>query len=232
MSHAASPSSPALEAIGFDLDGTLHDRETSLRLFIEAQHERLALAPHVPLATWRERFITLDAGGMVWKDRVYQILTTEWLLPRTWQELLADYEDNFHLSACLFADALETLSTLRSRGLTLGLITNGRARLQGSVIEALGIADFFSAILISESEGVAKPDAEIFRRFLARVSCPAEAAAFVGDSLRADAEGARNAGLLGVWLNRDATAAHPDESLAIVGSLSSLLSLHGLSSSP
>jgi putative hydrolase of the HAD superfamily len=214
-----------LKAIGFDLDGTLHDRATSLRVFADAQHHRFSLAAHVPLSAWRERFITLDAGGMVWKDKVYQALTTEWQLPCTSQELLIDYEDNFPASARLFPDAIETLTALKLRGLALGLITNGREKLQGAVITALGIESYFCSILISEAEGLAKPDPAIFARFLERLSIQPVDAAFVGDSLRADVQGSRNAGLFSVWLNHAAPASQPEAANAVVHSLSDVLSL-------
>jgi len=63
----------------------------------------------------------------------------------------------------------------------------------------LGLEHSFDAILVSEEEGVRKPDAEIFRRALARCGVDAREALFVGDHPVADVEGAHRAGLLAVW---------------------------------
>jgi putative hydrolase of the HAD superfamily len=81
----------------------------------------------------------------------------------------------------------------------LGLVSNGRAFLQGAVLRALEIEIFFDAVLISEAEGVRKPDAEIFHRALRRLDVGAEEAVYVGDHPEADICGARDAGLKAVW---------------------------------
>ena len=85
------------------------------------------------------------------------------------------------------------------RGLKLGVITNGGSVRQRRKLAALKIADAFDAILVSEEEGVRKPDAEIFRRALARCGAAAHEALFVGDHPVADIEGAYSAGLVAVW---------------------------------
>ncbi|HSD38531.1 MAG TPA: HAD family hydrolase [Rhodocyclaceae bacterium] len=229
MPSAAQPPATRLKAVGFDLDGTLHDRDTSLAAFVASQHSKFALEPYASLATWREHFIALDAGGMVWKDKVYQALTTEWQLPWSWQKLLADYEDNFAESARPFPDAIATLVALKSRGLALGLITNGKAKLQAAVIASLGIEGFFSTILISETEGLAKPDPLIFARLLEKLSVSAENVAFVGDSLRADVEGAHKAGLYSIWLNHATPASLPETADAVVHALAEVTSLPRIS---
>ena len=54
-------------------------------------------------------------------------------------------------------------------------------------------------MLISEVEGVRKPDPEIFRRALARCDVEASAAFFVGDHPDVDVGGALQAGLRAGW---------------------------------
>jgi putative hydrolase of the HAD superfamily len=66
-------------------------------------------------------------------------------------------------------------------------------------IAALGLATTFDEILVSEEEGVRKPDAEIFRRAVQRCGVAAHEAVFVGDHPVADVEGAHLAGLIAVW---------------------------------
>jgi putative hydrolase of the HAD superfamily len=71
--------------------------------------------------------------------------------------------------------------------------------MQRRKLAVLGFEHTFDAILVSEEEGVRKPDAEIFRRALARCGVAAHEALFVGDHPVADVEGAYRAGLVAVW---------------------------------
>jgi len=50
-----------------------------------------------------------------------------------------------------------------------------------------------------------KPDPRIFEILLARAGLRAGEAAHVGDDAAADVEGARRAGVLPIWLDRDGT---------------------------
>lgn len=70
-----------ISTVIFDLDGTLLDRETSLRLFVEDQYERYTdhLYP-VSKIEYVSRFIELDNHGYVWKDKVYQELNKEFTI--------------------------------------------------------------------------------------------------------------------------------------------------------
>ena len=88
---------------------------------------------------------------------------------------------------------------LRRRELKLGVVTNGPSAMQRRKLAALGIESAFDAILVSEEEGVSKPDPEIFRRALERCGVAAHEALFVGDHPVADIEGAHNAGLRVAW---------------------------------
>jgi putative hydrolase of the HAD superfamily len=220
MSHSSQ-----IQAVLFDLDGTLHDRASSLMHFSVEQHERLKLAPVVSSEVWVKRFIELDADGQVWKDKVYQVMTAEIGIPFSWQALLADYETHFPSYARLYPGAAEMLSTLGRRGFALGMITNSRTAFQQSVIEALGIAAFFDVILISEAEGIRKPEAEIFMRALKRLRVTQKEAVFVGDSPSADIDGAKNAGICAVWKRNKPGFLSPGNSDYTIDCLSEICAL-------
>ena len=107
----------------------------------------------------------------------------------------------------LYDDALPCLDALHDR--RIGLITNGDPVYQASKIAAVGLDARIEHLVASGEVGYAKPDPRIFAAACALFGVTPDAAAYVGDRLRTDAIGAAEAGLRGVWLDRDdrATAA-------------------------
>ena len=61
---------------------------------------------------------------------------------------------------------------------------------------------FAGAIMVSEDAGLAKPDPAIFALGACRIGVPADACAFVGDSIATDVRGAQAAGHDGRPVNR------------------------------
>jgi putative hydrolase of the HAD superfamily len=95
------------------------------------------------------------------------------------------------------------------------VVTNGPTALQQGTIAGLGLGDVFDAILISEAEGVRKPDPSIFRRAAMRIGREPRAAVFVGDNPDADVAGAQNAGMRAVWFRSRAYSPPPTPDAAI-----------------
>lgn len=190
-----------IKAVAFDLDGTLLDRDASVRKFIVKQHERLhAFVGHISKEIYSSRFIELDCRGYTWKDKVYQQMMEEFEIKDiSSEELLEDYINQFKNDCVPFPNLIETLEVLKSKSLKLGIITNGRGQFQLDNIKALGIEKYFEAILISEWEGVKKPGPEIFERLLEKLKLSANECVFVGDHPDNDVKGAQNVGMIGVW---------------------------------
>ncbi len=101
----------------------------------------------------------------------------------------------------IYSDVYDALERWKSLGITLGVISNFDSRLY-SVLEALSLADFFQSVTISTEVGAAKPDPLIFATALQKHGCQAAEAWHVGDSYEDDYEGARTAGMQGIWLKR------------------------------
>lgn len=156
------------KAVLFDLDGTLLNRDASVKAFIDNQYDRLKnWVGHVPKEQYMTRFIELDKRGYVWKDKVYQQLTQEFSISTiTWEALLQDYIREFQFHCIPFDQLLQMLEDLKSKNMLLGMITNGYGQFQMDNIKALGIENYFDVILVSEWEGIKKPDPEIFKRAL------------------------------------------------------------------
>jgi putative hydrolase of the HAD superfamily len=190
-----------VKGILFDLDGTLFDRDAAIRDLLIDQHSRFSAAlSAVPRNVYVARILQLDAHGHSDKEEVYQQVVAEFALSDSFADALtADFWDNYHSFCRSFPDVLPTLRTLHQRGLKLGVITNGLVRIQEPVIVKLELAELMNVVLISEREGIRKPDREIFERALRHVDLRADETWFVGDHPDVDVAGAAAAGLSAVW---------------------------------
>lgn len=190
-----------IKAVLFDLDGTLLDRDATLQKFIDKQYERFKHnVGHIPKDRYITRFIELDCRGYVWKDKVYQQLLEEFaIIDITWEELLEDYLTYFKYCCVPFSNLIKILEALKDKSITLGIITNGRGQFQLDNIRALGIEKYFDTILVSEWEGLKKPDPRIFERMSERLKLSPNECIFVGDHPDNDAKAAQNVGMIGVW---------------------------------
>ncbi len=88
----------------------------------------------------------------------------------------------------------------------LGVITNGEGEAQRAKLAAIGLAERLPVLVASGEVGVAKPDRAIFMLACERLGVQPARAAHVGDRLDLDAHGAAGAGLRGVWLDRPGAA--------------------------
>lgn len=101
----------------------------------------------------------------------------------------------------LFDDAKEVLEKLK-KDYKLGIITNGDGIQQRQKLENTKITNYFSQIIISSEVGFSKPEKEIFKLACEKIKEKPESCIMVGDNLKADVQGAINAGLNGIWINR------------------------------
>jgi FMN phosphatase YigB (HAD superfamily) len=105
------------------------------------------------------------------------------------------------LGRVLFPDVLETLTWLRDRGFRLASITNrgySGPRFHEE-LEELGLTELFEHIAVSCDVGYMKPHPRLFHYALEQMGVAAEDSVMVGDSLRADVEGAKTLGMITIW---------------------------------
>ena len=105
-----------------------------------------------------------------------------------------------HENFSLYEDALPVLEELRSRGLLIGLVTNGQRDLAEFVTHHGLEVD---AMVGSRAHGRIKPHPSIFEAALHALGVEPEEAAMVGDSYEDDIEGARALGVRAILLDRD-----------------------------
>ena len=215
-----------IQAVLFDLDDTLLDRRRSFERFARDQWERLAhLLQAVSQEQYVQTLIARDRDGYgprkeLFTGTIGQVELSSGLT----EPLLNDYRTRFPGACLLFPDAAQTLSFLRASGLKLGLITNGSVRMQTRKLECLALFPMFDTILISDAEGISKPDRQIFRRALERLQVNPAQAVFVGDHPEVDVAGARSAGMRAIW-RRDPNVSRMVEADAVIDELRDLLTL-------
>jgi putative hydrolase of the HAD superfamily len=182
-----------IEAVLFDLDGTLLDRRRSFERFVRDQWVRLAhILQGVDQEYYVQTLIERDGDGYAPRRELFTGRIAQLELSSDLAEmLLTDYRAGFPRACVLFPDAAQTLAALRAAGRKLGLVTNGSVRMQTSKLQCLALSSAFDAIIISDAEGVPKPDPKIFHRALARLGVDPARAVFVGDHPDVDVAGAR-----------------------------------------
>ena len=97
----------------------------------------------------------------------------------------------------LFPDVRPVLESLKKR-YTLVAVTDGNANL-----DKIGISDLFDEFVSAQTAGAAKPDRRIFDAAVSVGGAPQAQTLHVGDHPEKDVQGARDAGLKTVWINRD-----------------------------
>lgn len=117
--------------------------------------------------------------------------------------------------------AEEALAWLAER-YTLGMVTNGIPDVQRTKIDATGIADRFTSILVSGEIAVGKPDPVIYREALEQTGSTADQTIMVGDNYRRDVVGAQAVGIRGVWISMGRELPEGEAPWLVVESLADL----------
>ncbi len=205
-----------LRAVLFDFGGTLYDYGSLARAEAESLGQLLEWAgidasPEVLRLARRESARKVFADYLrrpfylhrdLFRDTLRELLAnfgvtaqTKWLdqyRAAQWAGHARDLE--------LRPGVTETLSTLRARGLHVGMVSNIDEDQLGHLLEISGVRPYFDSILSSERAGSCKPDGAIFERALRSAGCASHEALFVGDSRPADVAGANATGLRSVLI--------------------------------
>ncbi len=109
----------------------------------------------------------------------------------------------------LFPETLEALDSLHHR-FQLGLVTDAQPLFVSSEIDMVSLRSYFDVIVVSGENGFHKPDTRLFEKALESLNVGSSDAAFVGDNVRRDICGAKQAGLNTILLDREQSYHHSD----------------------
>ncbi len=192
------------EAVLFDLDDTLHDRQASILEFAPRLFAHLEpILNGVTFKTFKSAFLKCDGGGYMPRDIAMRTLLESLGVNGDPEAIAAFWHQHFAASSAqLMPGAFQSLRTLRARGIKTGIVTNGKTVLQNRKIEALQLRPKVDVIVISEEVGFKKPNASVFQFALHQLQVAPEQTWFVGDHPVNDICGAVNVGLRAFWLER------------------------------
>lgn len=177
-----------LQAVLFDLDGTLADSAPDLVAALAMLCIEIGHAPPDPVAVSR----VVSAGGRaILRCGLPDVdeLRIEELLPR-YLDLYAERE---HVSTQLYAGVDDMLRNLEARGIQWGVVTNKVGWLATPMMEKLGLGTRCGALVAGDTLATRKPDPEPVLHACALLDVEPARTLFVGDDLR-DIEAGRAAG--------------------------------------
>ncbi len=237
-----SPLAASVEVVGLDVTHTLIESPRLGEIYAEvltrhgtpvSPEDVLRLAPVV----WQELGCSVPAGGDrfglyaagdrtgrpedgergFWRHYLERLSALLDLDPPS-RFAAAELYDRFGRAEAwrLYPDVLPALAALQSAGLRLVVISNWDSRLP-ALLERLGLAPFFEAVVHSSAIGCEKPGAAIFHAAARRLGVAPEAVLHVGDHALEDVEGALAAGMQALLLAR-----RPGRSAAAADALQSL----------
>lgn len=191
MDEQTSRKRAPIQAVVFDLDGTLIDSAAELRTALNAAMTHLG----------RRDLTTPEVTAMI-GDGIVRL--TERALAATGATLtdaaldhaVGVVRDAYATlpPSSLYPGAREILATLSSRGVALALCTNKPSDATHRLLEQLALDRFFAAVAGGDSYPAKKPDPMPIRALLAQLGIAPTMSAMVGDSHNDTAAG-RAAGL-------------------------------------
>jgi len=105
----------------------------------------------------------------------------------------------------------------------VALLSNAWLEAPRQLLRDRGYSRWFDVMVVSFDIGISKPDKRIFQHTLNVLGVEAHEAVMVGDSIKADIEGAINSGLQAVWVDYEGTREWTGYSLDNLNDLPELL---------
>ena len=224
-----------IKSIIFDIDDTLYDftsaHGAALHALTAFAEDALGLSAEAFVALHRETFRLQQARSGRTAASHNRLIRFQMMLETLKKPVaLAPAMAELYWTALLarakaLPGAAETLTRLREMGMAIGVGTNMTADWQFAKLQRLGMLPLIDFIVTSEEAGVEKPDAGLFALCARKAGCAMSECAFVGDNLKGDAVGARDAGMRAFWLCREPDAPEAPPGVVRIRALTELPAL-------
>ena len=179
-----------IQAVLFDLDGTLADSAPDLALALNlllAEHGRDA----VPLTITRPH-TSSGARGLI--KAGFGLDADHADYPALKDRFLDLYEKNLDVHTSLFEGVTQMLDDLDARKVRWGIVTNKAKRFTGAVVAGVGLTARSGCIVSGDTTPYAKPHPEPLLHAANLIDTEPGRCLYVGDDLR-DIQAARAAGM-------------------------------------
>lgn len=184
---------PKLQAVLFDLDGTLIDSAADLgaaadRMRTDRGLTSRPLSDYRPYAGAGARGMLQVAFGLAPEEAQYEAMR---------EEFFCNYERGMLVHTRLFDQVQDLLAGLMAQGLVWGIVTNKSERFTLPLVRALRELDTASVVICGDTTAHAKPHPEPLLEAARRLGVEPRACLYVGDDLR-DMQAAQAAGMRSV----------------------------------
>lgn len=182
------------KVVVFDLDDTLI-KELH---YLESAYKEIAFKVDSRRTELSQEMLTLYHEG----KNVFEWLIEEYPSVEIMQ--LLDWYRNHYPDLSLVGGAKEVLSYCKEQNWILGLITDGRSITQRNKLKAIGLANYFDLVIISEEFGSIKPtlkNYEIFNQYEGSKY-------YIGDNVNKDFIGPNQLGWISICILDDGNNIH------------------------
>lgn len=180
-----------MQAVLFDLDGTLVDTAADLGYALNLQRQRHGL-PFLseeyirPYASHGSRGLLEIGFGITPQESGFEDMRTEYL---------ALYAEVLLRQPILFEGMAETLAEIEARGLRWGIVTNKPRRFTMPIVESLGLLPRAATVISGDDAPKPKPSPQTLFMACERMQMDPAQVVYVGDAER-DVQAGNAAGML------------------------------------
>jgi len=210
-----------VKAVLFDIDGTLLTEQPLILLFLPQVYDRISKKSGISKEKARNQFLDEILGRRDtydWHD--WNFFFRLFNIDLQYEALLREYPHKLHV----YPDTVPTLKWLKEEGYKLGVVTSG-PEYQRLKLELAGLSEYFDVVVTRDDDNTIKPEPRIFLTALEELGVEPDDTAMVGDSLKQDIYGAKNLGMVAVWINRTGENGHhlPDYEIRTLHELKKIL---------
>jgi len=214
-----------MTTIIFDVDDTLYDQalsfhETFKHLINDTysydQMDRIYRASRKHSETLFDQSERGEITVLDWQVGRYKLALQDFGIDIN-DDLALEFHDQYKRAQgkiSLFPEVETLLDFLKTKDVTLAILTNGEVAHQSMKIDQLQLEKWIPKenTFISGAYGIAKPNPEIFHIIEDKLPTTPESTIYVGDSFEKDIVGAKQVGWQAVWMNHRQRQADPTSS--------------------